>query len=126
MFSSKPINRRSFVKSASGSLGGAAFLSNRFAPFLAAGEPAVPLQEFGYGDVTITSERHEQQLRESQAVLMELSEDSILKPLRQMAGQAAPGAELGGWYLYNQDYDFRKDDAGFAPAAGVFTLHVPV
>ena len=48
---------------------------------------------------------------------MNLSEDSILKPLRQMSGQPAPGEELGGWYLYNPDYDFRKDDAGFAPAA---------
>jgi hypothetical protein len=78
---------------------------------------ATPLREFAYGDVTITSDLHERQLRESQTVLMELSEDSVLKPLRQMAGQAAPGAELGGWYLYNPDYDFRKDDAGFAPAA---------
>jgi len=76
-----------------------------------------PLQEFGYGDVTIASELHEKQLRDSQALLMQLSDDSLLKPLRLMAGQPAPGDELGGWYLYNPDYDFRKDDAGFAPGA---------
>jgi uncharacterized protein len=75
------------------------------------------LAEFGYGDVTISSERHEAQLRESHDVLMSLSEDSLLKPLRQMAGQAAPGEDLGGWYNYDPDYDWHKDDAGFAPGA---------
>jgi len=30
---------------------------------------------------------------------MSLSDDRLLKPLRQMAGQPAPGEELGGWYL---------------------------
>src|SRR5262245_43041026 len=110
-------SRREFLRTAG--LSAAAATSPRL-PFatLAMAEPAgAPLQEFGYSDVTISSELHERQLRESQAVLMELSEDSILKPLRAMAGQPAPGAELGGWYLYNPDYDFRTDDAGFAPAA---------
>jgi DUF1680 family protein len=109
------IRRRSFLKSASVSLAGATLASHWTLSTTA--RPASPLEEFAYGDVTITSELHERQLRESQAVLMDLSDDSLLKPLRQMAGQPAPGDELGGWYLYNPDYDFRKDDAGFAPAA---------
>jgi DUF1680 family protein len=110
------MTRRSFVKSASASAASAALLPDRLY-FVNPAEQLAPLQEFGYGDVTITSELHERQMRESQAVLMDLSEDSVLKPLRKMAGQPAPGEELGGWYLYNPDYDFRKDDAGFAPAA---------
>lgn len=76
-----------------------------------------PLKEFGYGDVTLHSELHDRQLRETHAVLMELSEDSLLKPFRQMAGQAAPGADLGGWYHYNPDYDSNTVDEGFAPGA---------
>ena len=48
---------------------------------------------------------------------MELSEDSLLKPMRQMAGQPAPGAELGGWYLYDPNYDISTFGAGFAPGA---------
>ena len=76
-----------------------------------------PLKEFGYGDVTLTSELHERQLRETHTVLMELSEDSLLKPFRQMAGQPAPGADLGGWYHYDPDYDPNTVDVGFAPAA---------
>ncbi len=46
---------------------------------------------------------------------MELSEDSLLKPLRQMAGQAAPGEDLGGWYHYDPDYDPNTVTTGFAP-----------
>jgi DUF1680 family protein len=76
-----------------------------------------PLKEFGYGDVTLTSELHEKQLHETHAVLMELSEDSLLKPFRQMAGQPAPGADLGGWYHYDSDYDKHPGDVGFAPSA---------
>jgi DUF1680 family protein len=75
-----------------------------------------PLEEFGYGDVTLTSDLHEKQLHETHTVLMELDEDSLLKPLRQMAGQPAPGADLGGWYHYDPDYDPNTVDVGFAPA----------
>ncbi len=76
-----------------------------------------PLEEFGYGDVTLASELHERQLNETHAVLMELSEDSLLKPFRQMAGQPAPGLDLGGWYHYDPDYNPDTVDVGFAPAA---------
>lgn len=74
-----------------------------------------PLQQFGYADVTLTSDLHEKQLQRSHQVLMELSEDSLLKPLREMAGQPAPGAELGGWYWYDPDYNPDTVTNGFAP-----------
>lgn len=77
---------------------------------------AAPLGEFGYGDVLLSSDPHENQLRETQAVLMSLSDDSLLKPLRQMSGLPAPGEDLGGWYHYDPDYDYRRNfDYGFAP-----------
>ncbi|HTW47259.1 MAG TPA: beta-L-arabinofuranosidase domain-containing protein [Acidobacteriaceae bacterium] len=77
---------------------------------------ATPLAEFGYGDVLLSSELHETQLRETQAVLMALSDDSLLKPFRQMSGMPAPGDDLGGWYHYDPGYDYRRDfDDGFAP-----------
>jgi hypothetical protein len=115
---SGPVSRRVFLRTAS-LTAAAATAPHLGAPRL--GGPAdsqPPLEEFGYGDVVISSELHERQLRESQAVLMELSEDSMLKPLRAMAGQPAPGAELGGWYLYKPDFDYRSENwDGFAPAA---------
>ena len=76
-----------------------------------------PLAEVAYGDVAIDSAPHQAQLANTQEVLMSLSEDSLLKPFRQMAGQPAPGEDLGGWYNYDPDYDWHRDDAGFAPAA---------
>ena len=73
------------------------------------------LEEFGYGDVSLHSDLHERQLQQTHELLMGLSEDSLLKPFRQMVGQPAPGDELGGWYQYdahNQDHLF---ETGFAP-----------
>ena len=75
------------------------------------------LSEFPYGDVTLDSAPHLAQLHNTSEVLLNMSEDSLLKPFRQMAGQPAPGDNLGGWYNYDPDYDWHKDDAGFAPAA---------
>jgi uncharacterized protein len=78
---------------------------------------AGPLSEFSYGDVLMASDLHESQLMTTHAVLMALSEDSLLKPLRQMSGMPAPGDDLGGWYDYDPGYDYRKHfDRGFAPA----------
>ena len=75
------------------------------------------LSEFAYGDVSLADGPQEQQRRATHAVLMGLDEDSLLKPLRQMSGLAAPGAELGGWYRYNPQYDWHGNfDDGFAPA----------
>lgn len=88
-------------------------------PFLFASDlPASsPLEEFGYGDVTLDSLLHEQQLQQTHAVLMGLSDDALLKPFRMMAGQPAPGEDIGGWYRYDPNYDWHTFDAGFAPSA---------
>ena len=75
-----------------------------------------PLREFDYGAVKLMSDRHEQQLAETHSVLMGLSDDSLLKPLRQMSGLPAPGEDLGGWYHYDPDYVWGKDTPGFAPS----------
>jgi len=109
-------SRRSFLRSAALTVAGAAS-SKLWLPSASADAlTAAPLEEFGYGDVALASELHEKQLHETHAVLMGISDDSLLKPLREMAGQAAPGAELGGWYLYDPNYDYRTFGAGFAPA----------
>jgi len=112
------ISRRKFAKLAAAAVGALASPELGF-PRAAAQSPVsfVPLAEFGYGDVNITSSSHEAQLKNTHDVLMSLSEDSLLKPFRQTAGQSAPGADLGGWYNYDPNYDWHKDDAGFAPGA---------
>jgi len=114
---SRKISRKTFIKSTS--LASAAAVTFPLGIPLASATPTgqLPLQEFGYGDVTLTSDLHEKQLQNTHAVLMELSEDSLLKPFRQMAGQPAPGVDLGGWYHYDPDYDPNTVVDGFAPAA---------
>jgi hypothetical protein len=111
------ITRRRFIKA--GSMAGTAFASGlrlHGAAGLRNADQA-PLDEFHYGDVSLASDMHESQLMNTHEVLMALSEDSLLKPFRQMAGMPAPGDNLGGWYNYDPNYDYRKGfDEGFAPA----------
>ncbi len=118
MKKSSVISRREFAKSSVAAAG--AWASRQlWLPLAWAGEtaPNPPLNEFAYGDVSVAGDLHKRQLQETHDVLMNLNEDSLLKPFRQMAGQSAPGADLGGWYNYDANYDWHKDDAGFAPAA---------
>ena len=82
----------------------------RWLPGTLAATPALqPLEQFDYGDVVLASDLHEKQLEETHSMLMGLSDDSLLKPFRQMSGQPAPGEDLGGWYHYNPDYKLGKD-----------------
>jgi uncharacterized protein len=108
--------RRQFMQAATATLAGAAVLTRR-AHSSVVDATATPLQEFGYRQVKLHSEPHEKQLQNSISVLMDLNEDSLLKPMRQMGGQPAPGEELGGWYNYDPNYDWHTFDAGFAPGA---------
>ncbi len=76
-----------------------------------------PLEEFPYEQVVVRGERQVAQRENVSAVLLGLNEDSLLKPMREMAGQPGPGVSLGGWYAWNPAYDFHHDEAGFAPAS---------
>jgi len=112
------VSRRKFLQSAS--LASAASLipvHNRLAFASATASTNAPLEEFGYADVALHSPIHEEQLRQTHAVLMGLDDDALLKPFRLMIGRNAPGEDLGGWYRYDPDYDWHTFDAGFAPSA---------
>lgn len=117
-FDMTAISRRRFLRKgfAAGVAAGASGMWGRTLHDADLAETA-PLAEFGYGDVFIASDQHEAQRMNTLDVLMELSEDSLLKPLRQMSGMPAPGEDLGDWYSYSPDYDYRTAfDNGFAPA----------
>jgi len=116
MVISPRISRRAFLHSTSLAAAGAVTRRLGFPPAIATSPNQRPLSEFGYADVTLNSTLHENQLHETHAVLMELSYDSLLKPLRQMAGLPAPGEDLGGWYHYDPNYDPDTVQDGFAPA----------
>jgi DUF1680 family protein len=82
---------------------------------LAAAGGATPLEEVGYGQMTLKSTLHLDQMDNARLVLMGISDDSLLMPFRQMSGHDAPGENIGGWYGYLPTYDYRHGDAGFAP-----------
>ena len=110
------ISRREFLQSAALATGASLTPRTRLALLSGPQSPAV-LDEFGYGEVSLNSSVHEQQLRQTHEVLMGLDEDALLKPFRAMIGQPAPGEDLGGWYRYDPNYDWHTFDAGFAPTA---------
>jgi uncharacterized protein len=95
----------------------ASVLPGRWLPRVLAATAALPpLDQFEYGDVELKSELHGKQLEQTHSLLMSLSEDSLLKPLRQMSGQPAPGEDLGGWNHYDPDFKLGEDNTGFAPS----------
>jgi DUF1680 family protein len=94
---------------------GMALPCRSLAQALATGAALPPLAQFDYGDVELASGLHDTQLKETHRVLMGLSDDSLLKPFREMSGMPAPGEDLGGWYHYDPDYVWGKDTPGFAP-----------
>lgn len=107
------ISRRKFIQSIS--FATAALTTS--AHWLSASPASPPLDQFEYADVTLFSELHEKQLDQTHALLMSLSDDSLLKPLRQMSGLPAPGNDLGGWYHFNPDLEVGKENnVGFAPS----------
>ena len=109
----RSVTRREFLHGAA--VASAIVASSRFSSGTSWGY-APPLQTFEYGAVSLNSPLHVAQFENCHHVLMGLNEDSLLKPFRQMAGKPAPGDDLGGWYGYNPDYDYRKANEGFAPA----------
>jgi uncharacterized protein len=114
MPSSHRLSRRRFLQTAS-LASGVALLPGLHRGAFAADTASSPLEELPYGDVTLDSPIHEEQLRHTHELLMSLSEDALLKPFRQMVGQPAPGDDLGGWYQYDAHNEKYLFEIGFAP-----------
>ncbi len=108
------VSRRSVMRGAAAT---AAALVTARRGWAQVGEVAqAPLREFGYDQVAVRGALQTAQRANVTTVLMAIDPDSLVKPFREMNGQAAPGANLGGWYEWKPDYDYHHDDAGFAPA----------
>jgi uncharacterized protein len=95
--------RRSFVRSAAASLAMLAHTDGNANPTVSrrvrrSVEHGRPLYEFQYGQISLQSDLHQTQLKQTHSVLMNLSEDSLLRPYRLRVGLPAPGCDLGGWY----------------------------
>jgi len=109
--------RRTFLKSSAALAAGTAVLRNANA--LAASAPAItattPLTQFDYKDVQLLDGPMLVQFQQNHSLFLNLNEDSILKPFRQLAGQPAPGEDLGGWYSPSSLFDPPKNMTGYVP-----------
>src|SRR5579872_2811357 len=114
---SPALSRRRFLQSATFASAAALIPSFRSSALALPSDPlpSAPLAEFGYGDMSLDSPLHEQQLHQTHDLLMSLNEDSLLKPFRAMVGQPAPGDDLGGWYQYDANNKDHLFEIGFAP-----------
>jgi DUF1680 family protein len=114
-------SRRAFVKAGlqSGIAAAAASIArprNALAAMASDSEIALPLSQFGYGDVELLDGPMREQFQANHAFYSALDEDSLLKPFRQRAGLASPGDDMGGWYSWAPLSDIDKPgNNGFAP-----------
>ena len=102
------LSRRLFIKSL------AMTAATPHAPF-AVDSSGKALEEVSYPQVDVHGALQTALRENVTGILLGFSEDSLLKPFREMGGKAAPGIEIGGWYAWRPNYDHHHDDTGFAP-----------
>src|SRR3954447_996630 len=95
------IDRRTFLKATGATAAGAYAAS--ILPAGAASDKSLvavstPLTTFAYGDVHLLDGPMKRQFEENHARFLNLDDDRMLKVFRQVAGLAAPGEDMGGWY----------------------------
>jgi len=95
------MDRRTFIKTTSVTAAGL-YASRAVPPWADSGKSLVaistPLTTFAYGDVQLHDGPMKRQFEENHARFLNLDEDRMLKVFRQVAGLAAPGEDMGGWY----------------------------
>src|SRR3984885_12088075 len=95
------LDRRTFLKATSVPAAGACSAS--ILPAWAASDKSLvavstPLKTFAYADVQLHDGPMKRQFEENHARFQNLDDDRMLKVFRQVAGLAAPGEDMGGWY----------------------------
>src|SRR5579862_8606092 len=95
------VDRRTFLKATTATAAGTYAAS--VLPAWAASEKSLvaistPLTTFAYSDVQLLDGPMKRQFEENHARFQNLDDDRMLKVFRQVAGLAAPGEDMGGWY----------------------------
>ncbi len=110
-------SRRQFLKTVAGTAG--ALLVPRPVPAALALSKIVavtrPLTQFDYRQVQLLESRFRDQFEGNHKLLLNLDENSLLKPFRQRQGMSAPGPDLGGWYDNSSDFNRENNFHGFIP-----------
>lgn len=111
--------RRHFLKSSAALAAGTAVL--RATPLLALNDAPTAalaptqLTQFGYADIQLLDGPMLVQFNHNVDLFLNLPDDNLLKPFRQLAGQPAPGEDMGGWYSPSPDFDPPRNMTGYIP-----------
>lgn len=113
---SKRSTRREFLRRSASLAAGLSVLRAAKSPAApVAAATKTPLAQFRYGDVQLLEGPMLVQFQHNHELFLNLDENSILKPFRQLAGLPAPGEDLGGWYSPSPLFDPPKNMTGYIP-----------
>lgn len=76
---------------------------------------SAPLKTFDYSAVDLAPGLAQTQFEQTQSVLLNMNEDSMLKPMRTRCGLPAPGPSMGGWYDEIVNEKTPSGGGGYAP-----------
>jgi len=105
--------RRQFLAQSAGVLAATSWLVRTLPAETASS--AFPYGQFEYGQVQLLEGPMLEQFQHNHQLFLNLNEDSLLKPFRQLTGMPAPGEDMGGWYSPSPDFDPPKNMTGYIP-----------
>ena len=112
-------DRRQFLKTSAALAAGTAVMRSGAAAAFAdqpmSAQAATKLTQFEYADVQLLDGPMLEQFHQNVALFLNVPDDSLLKPFRQLAGQAAPGEDMGGWYSPSSEFDPPRNMTGYIP-----------
>lgn len=82
-----------------------------------------PVRQPFYNQVRLSEGRMATQMDQQHKLYMEIDNDRLLKPFRVLAGQAAPGSDMGGWYDASEDFHIDPTDWSTANWHGYIPGH---
>jgi DUF1680 family protein len=114
-------SRRDFVVLGAAVAGAAAVTSSPGRAFASeaamSASPSIAIQPairtFDYGQVELLEGPMRDQFDANHRLFLQLDEDKLLKPFRQLAGMNAPGEDMGGWYDVDPAFDGKGSFHGF-------------
>jgi hypothetical protein len=112
-------SRRRFLSHGAAATGAALAYHPLSALASTSGAPAIAVTPsigtFNYDQVQLLDGPMRRQFDTNHAFYLNLNEDSLLKPFRQLAGMKAPGEDMGGWYSIDPAFHGPPDLHGFIP-----------
>lgn len=82
-----------------------------------------PVRQPLYHQIRLSEGRMATQMDQQHKLYIEIDDDRLLKPFRVLAGQAAPGADMGGWYDASEDFHIDPTDWSTANWHGYIPGH---